>query len=318
LDIQMEKDPQVSNLVCVGVPGRDRLGEALRLLKRHPPGMVILFAHNIEVGGQVRDLCQAIHALPGRPLVAIDMEGGRVNRLKGLWGDLPGGSEYGRWGERKIERFAHDLGCRLRALGIDIDFAPVVDLGPAASGTGLEGRVLADDPVRVAGKARAFLRGLQQGEIIGCIKHYPGLGASTLDSHLALPRIELGARALAAHLRPFRLLKRDAPMVMVAHALYPALDPSGRPSTLSSKIIRILGRRPAFRGLILSDDLEMGALKAYGTLADRARKALAAGCHMVIIGHRWEELPAVAEGLKRAPFKKALKHWNAWRRERAL
>lgn len=310
----MEKDAQVGRLVCVGVPAADRLDEAMRLLRRHPPGMVILFAHNLGSEPQVGELCRALHALPGRPLIAIDMEGGRVNRLKGLWGDWPGGSEYGRWSERKIERFAFDLGVRLRSLGIDIDFAPVVDLGPAAPGTGLEGRVLADDPARVEEKARAFLRGLHRGGVLGCIKHYPGLGASTLDSHLALPRIDLGVRAMAPHLRPFRRLKKDAPMVMVAHALYPALDPSGKPSTLSSRIIGLLDRRPAFKGLILSDDLEMGALNAYGTLADRARQAVSAGCHMVIVSHRWEEMPAVEAGLRKAPFRRGLERWREWRR----
>jgi beta-N-acetylhexosaminidase len=309
----MEKRTEIAQLVCVGVPAGDRLGEALRLLRSHPPGMVILFAHNIGPEPQVRDLCGALHALPGRPLVAIDMEGGRVNRLKGLWGDLPGGSEYGRWSEAKIERFAFDLGRRLGGLGIDIDFAPVADLGPATPGTGLEGRVLGDDPALVAGKARAFLRGLHRGGVLGCVKHYPGLGASTLDSHLTLPRIDLSRRALARHLRPFRLLKAEAPMVMVAHALYPALDPSGKPSTLSRPVIGLLDRRPAYRGLILSDDLEMGALAAYGPLAERARKALAAGCHTVIVSHRWEELPAVAEGLRRAPHRAALERWTAWR-----
>ena len=309
----MEKRAPIAQLVCVGVPAADRLADALRLLKEHPPGMVILFAHNLESEGQVRALCAEVHALPGRPLVAIDMEGGRVNRLKSLWGDLPGGSEYGKWSERRIEQFACDLGRRLKALGVDIDFAPVVDLGPAVAGTGLEGRVLSDEPLKVVHSARAFLKGLHRGGVLGCIKHYPGLGASILDSHLALPRIDLGARALASHLRPFRLLKADAPMVMVAHALYPALDPSGKPSTLSPSIIGLLDRRPAYQGLILSDDLEMGALSAYGNLEDRARKAISAGCHLVIVSHRWEELPAVVAGLQCAPIKAALYRWNAWR-----
>jgi beta-N-acetylhexosaminidase len=310
----MEKRIEVSQLVCVGVPAADRLEEALRLLRDHPPGMVILFAHNLESEGQVRELCGALHALPGRPLVAIDMEGGRVNRLRRLWGDLPGGSDYGRWSEAKIERFAFGLGKRLGGLGIDVDFAPVVDLGPAAPGTGLEGRLLGDEPAAVAGKARAFLRGLHRGGVLGCIKHYPGLGASTLDSHRALPRIDLSRRALAPHLRPFRLLKAEAPMVMVAHALYPALDPSGRPSTLSRPIIGLLHRRPAYKGLILSDDLEMGALAAYRSLADRARKALAAGCHTVIVSHQWEELPAVEAGLRNAPVRQAWERWREWRK----
>jgi beta-N-acetylhexosaminidase len=275
--------------------------------------MVILFAHNIQTASQVRALCRKIHALPGRPLIAVDLEGGRVNRMKGLWGNLPGAAEYGRWASKKIEALAHEWGRRLARLGIDVDFAPVVDLGPAASGTGLEGRTLGDTPEDVIRRARAFIRGLHSAGVYSCIKHFPGLGASTLDSHKDLPRIGLKAGPLLRNLRPFRALKNVSPMVMVAHGLYPALDPSGVPASLSRTVISLLDKRPAFHSLVLSDDLEMGALRSYGSLARRAELALRAGCHMAIVSHEWRRIPEITHRLQRGRFLLALARFEAWK-----
>ena len=305
--------PSVSRLLCVGLPAEPEEAEALKLYEKYPPGMVILFAHNIRSGSQVRALCRTIHDLPGNPLIVIDQEGGRVNRLKGLFGDLPGAAEYGSRPLKKIEALAREWGACLADLGVDADFAPVADVGPAAAGTGLEGRTLGDTPEEVIPRARAFIRGLHLGGVYSCIKHFPGLGASTLDSHQHLPRMDLGLRRMQRHLRPFRALKSDAPMVMVAHGVYPALDASETPSSLSRPVISLLNRRPAYRGLIVSDDLEMGALKRYGSLTRRAELSLKAGCHMVIISHEWRIIPDIVRRLQRVRIDAALTRFDAWR-----
>ena len=300
-------------LICAGLPAGPEEAEALRLYEQDPPGMVLLFGHNIRSETQARSLCRDIHALPDRPLVAIDLEGGRVNRLKALWGDLPAASVYGHWPLRKIESMALEWGHGLKALGVDVDFAPVVDLGPAAPGTGLEGRTLGETPEDVLARARAFMRGLHAAGILSCIKHHPGLGASTLDSHKDLPRMDLSLKKMRAHLKPFSVLKREAPMVMVAHGVYPRLDPSEIPSSFSAPIIGLLKKRPAFRGLILSDDLEMGALRRFGSLARRAGLALKAGCHMVIISHEWREVPTIAGRLGREQHAELFLRVCRWR-----
>lgn len=305
--------PSASILICAGIPAGADEGAALELYEKYPPGMVILFAHNIRSEAQVRSLCRDIHALPGRPLITIDLEGGRVNRLKALWGDLPGASVYGSWPLKKIESMAREWGCALKALGVDVDFAPVADLGPAAQGTGLESRTLGETPEEVISRARAFMRGMNRAGVLSCVKHYPGLGASTLDSHRALPRMDLSLRQMLQHLRPFSILKREAPMIMVAHGVYPCLDPSEMPSSLSATIIGLLAKRPAYRGLILSDDLEMGALGKFGSIARRAELALEAGCHMVVVSHEWRALPEVVQRLKRRRFESILIHYDEWR-----
>ena len=286
-----------SRLVITGVTPDPE--PALRLLDNHPPAGVLLLAHNIVNREQVRNLTAAVHALPGRPFTAIDHEGGVVNRLRALLGPLPGAEEYGRWQEGRIEAMAHEWGLALDDLGIDVNFAPVVDVGPAPRGSGLESRTLGCFPETVLSRAEAFIRGQERAGIACCLKHFPGLGEAEADTHLACPAVRT-ARGMETHLVPFRTIFHRVPMVMVSHAVYPDLDAAGLPASLSPAIAGM----PAswgFGGLVVSDDLEMGALEAYGILAERAARSIAAGCHLVILSHAWEALPDVARALGGLP-----------------
>ncbi|MEJ5166027.1 MAG: glycoside hydrolase family 3 N-terminal domain-containing protein [Thermoanaerobaculia bacterium] len=301
----MEKG-NLSSLICAGFPQKDIL-DAFKVFEKYPPGMVLLFSDNVEGREELKELCKRIKKIKGKPLVAVDMEGGRVNRLKKILGELPPAEEYGKWEEEKIERMAFEWGMEMKGLGIDVDFAPCVDLGPVKEGTGLEGRILSKDKEEVKRKGFAFLRGLGGAGIIGCIKHYPGLGASEVDSHFKLPVVNLDKKELKKHIEIFEFLKGYSPMIMVAHCIYKCLD-ENFPASLSEKIIKKI--KP-YNGLIISDDLEMGALSSYGSISERAYLSLKAGCGMVIISHKFYEIPSVVQKLK---FKSKIIDYLKWKR----
>lgn len=300
------EERNLSFLICAGFPQKD-LKDAFKVFKEHPPGMVLLFSDNIEGKEELKDLCREIKKIKGKPLIAVDMEGGRVNRLKKIIGELPSAKEYGKLNEKKVEELSFEWGFQIKELGIDIDFAPCIDLGPVEEGTGLETRVLSSDPEEIKIKGLAFLKGLHKAGILGCIKHFPGLGASKVDSHINLPFVDLIKKDLRKHIDIFNILKNYSPSVMVAHCIYKYLDPAF-PSSISRKIINKL--KP-YSGLIISDDLEMGALSSFGDLSQRAFLSLKAGCDAVIISHKFYEIPSVVQKLN---FKGKILNYLDWKR----
>jgi len=188
----------------------------------------------------------------------------------------------------------------LRLFDLDLDLAPVVDLDHGETGNALDGRYLGSRGPAVTRRARAFLRGLHGGGAGGCLKHFPGLGAAADDTHDRPSVVRLGAAALAPHWKPFASLLPIAGAAMVAHAVYPALDPEGRPASLSPPVIEgLLRGRLGFDGLVLSDDLEMQALAPWGDLPARAEAALAAGCDVVLACAATAALPEIVARLGR-------------------
>ncbi|HSM52098.1 MAG TPA: glycoside hydrolase family 3 N-terminal domain-containing protein, partial [Thermoanaerobaculia bacterium] len=199
-----------------------------------------------------------------------------------------------RWSARA----GRAVGELLRACGFDLDFAPVVDLDRGQLGNALDGRCVGRDTRAVSARGRAFLEGLASRGIAGCLKHFPGLGGASVDTHREGAPIGLSRRQLARDLRPFRDLAAFAPAVMAGHAAYPAWDPSGRPATLSRPIATgLLRREVGFRGLLFGDDLEMGALAGHGGLAERAEEALAAGCDALLVCSELGEAGEIARRL---------------------
>lgn len=301
----MEKG-NLSYLICAGFPQKE-IEDAFKIFKDFPPGMVIIFSENFTGKNDLRDLCKRIKKLKGGPLISIDMEGGRVNRLKKIIGEIPAAEEYGKWEESKIEKFSFKIGKTLKEFGIDINFAPCVDLGPVKEGTGLEGRTISDDPEEIKLKAKAFLKGLWKAGIIGCIKHYPGLGASEVDSHKSLPFVNLKKNELNRHIEIFNFLKNYSPVIMVSHCVYTSIDKI-YPASISKKIIKMI--KP-YKGLIISDDLEMGALSSFGDLVQRAYLSLKAGCNMVIISKKYYKIPEI---LNKINFKEKISNFLSWKR----
>lgn len=274
----------------VGLAGPVLSAEEAALLARLPPAGVILFARNCRSREQLRRLVTDVRTASGpRPLLLlVDQEGGRVQRLgPPEWRALPAMAAIGALAARDptagaqaarlVGRLiAHDLA----EVGIDATAAPCLDLSFPETTPAIGDRSFGSDPALVGRLGRAILEGLAEGGVLGVIKHMPGHGRARLDSHAALPRVEASAEALAAFdLRPFAACA-DAPLGMTAHLVYEAFDPE-RPATLSPRVIEGTIRGAiGFRGLLLSDDLDMGALS--GPVPERARAALAAGCDLVL------------------------------------
>jgi beta-N-acetylhexosaminidase len=285
-------------VLMTGVAGPTLTPEERRILRRVRPSGAILFARNVVEFEQVRRLVGEIrHLVPG-VLIAADAEGGRVDRFRTVFGPGPAASALAAAPPSFARRSGTWMGRALRLLDVDVDLAPVVDLDHGAPANALDGRYLGSSAGAVSVRARAFVRGLHGAGVAGCLKHFPGLGGATRDTHHAMASITREARDLAEDLAPFRRLSALAEAVLIGHALYPGLDAGGLPATLSAHLAtRLLRRTIGFRGLAICDDLEMRALDAWGDLPRRAAAALAAGCDWLPVCSRVELLVEVAAAL---------------------
>jgi beta-N-acetylhexosaminidase len=270
----------------VGLGGPTLDAEERRLLGELDPAGVILFRRNLEAPEDLSGLLSDLHALlPAPTILALDQEGGRVSRLEPWIGPTPPAAELARGGGQAAFRFGRAIGNGLRALGFNLDFAPVVDLCPPEAPNGIGDRSFGTAAVVVAQVAGSFLDGLQQAGVAGCLKHFPGLGDTDVDSHESLPKVARDLRRLEEEdLLPYRLLGERAAAVMVGHGHYAAIDPQpGLPATLSSTIVQgLLRQRLGFRGVIVSDDLEMGAVAPLDDNGRAAVAAVAAGCDLIL------------------------------------
>lgn len=256
------------------------------------PWSFILFREACASREQVRALCADLRGAVGHDaLIWIDQEGGRVARLKPPeWPVWPAAAVYGKLhsGNSQGAVEASRLGYRLIAhelknMGVDGDFAPVLDIPAEGSDKIVGDRAFADEPNAVVTLAAAALAGLHAGGVAGCIKHMPGHGRARADSHLALPRVSASAAELEFDIAPFHALN-TAEAAMTAHIIYEAWDPD-RPATCSPLVIeQIIRGRIGFQGLLMSDDIDMKALQfaMNGGLGRRAEAALQAGCDVVL------------------------------------
>ncbi len=271
--------------LLIGFEGARPDDATLSAVRALGPAGAILFRRNLDdvrlLPALIDDLSRAI---PSPVLLAIDQEGGRVNRLEPWIGPTPPAAEIASRGEDAARRFGASTGRVLRALGFNLDFAPVVDLSEADARNGLGDRSFGTDSRRVAALAGAFLRGLQSSGVAGCLKHFPGLGRTDVDSHREMPTCALGLERLESEdLVPFRALAGETAAVMVGHGHYPALDPAPRPASLSPEIVGGLLRRSlGYRGLVVTDDLEMGAAAPRDEHGSAAVEAVRAGCDLVL------------------------------------
>lgn len=275
-----------ARLFGVGLAGPTLDPSERAILERLPPRAVILFQRNIETERQLADLCGEIRSLPGEPVLCLDQEGGRVDRLREIAGPFPSFYAAARAGlSRRAGELAADACARF---GFRVDLAPVVDRRVPGAGEAVLGdRSAAEDPDRVIATAREFLEGLHSRGVGGCLKHFPGLGRARFDTHLALPVLEPDEAGEEKDLAPFRALHDLAGAVMVSHAASPV---DSRPASLSRKVAtHLLRDAVGFEGVTLSDDLEMGALARFGGLPERSAAAVSAGCDLVFVCSRLEE-----------------------------
>lgn len=286
----MSTEPQLSRLIFAGVAGPDLSVEEIAALGELQPGGVTLFSRNLRSLQQVHDLICGLRECARQPLVvAIDVEGGPVNRLTAVdprLGALPAARVQATWGPGRLVRIWEHVGRLLASVGIDLDFAPVVDLAGGTANNGLAERSFAADPRAVLSAARAVLEGLEQADRAGCLKHFPGLGGTAVDTHRALATSPHDVDQLwEQHLLPFRALADRAPAVMMAHAAYPAIE-ADRPASLCPTIVTgWLRERLGYDGVVFSDDLAMGALDGCGSAGERARAVLAAGADVALFCH---------------------------------
>lgn len=261
-----------------------------RELLRHPlVGGVLLFTRNYTEPGQLAALVAEIHAARAPALiVAVDHEGGRVQRFRSGFSLLPAARRLGHEFDaepRAALALARQLGwlmaAELRAHGVDISFAPCVDLDHGVSEV-IGDRAFHAEPEAVGQLAVAYVHGMRDAGMAATAKHFPGHGAVVADSHLTLPVDRRGLADLSGDLAPYRrLVANGLPAVMVGHLLFPAVDSA--PASLSARWIRdVLRGQLQFQGVVFADDLSMGgAAAAYGDVVTRARQALAAGCDML-------------------------------------
>lgn len=293
--------------VILGCQGQALTAEEAAFFRTVKPWGFILFRRNVDNPDQVSALTCALREAvddPDAPIL-IDQEGGRVQRMgPPHWPTYPPGRAYGALptNDPLIRREITRLGARLmahdlRAVGVNVDCAPVLDV-PSPDGHEIIGdRAYGQDVETVATLGRAAAEGLIAGGVLPVIKHIPGHGRAVADSHLELPVVDASYDDLDVRdFEPFRVLS-DMPMAMTAHVVYTALDPR-RPSTQSRKVISTVTRGAiGFDGLLMTDDLSMKALK--GDFATRARKSLAAGCDVVLhCNGDMAEMKPVVEGCR--------------------
>jgi len=295
--------PQVGQLLIVGFDGTEMTPRLSSLLKRLQPAGVILFARNIKTAEQTSRLLHDCQNCVSTPLfTCVDLEGGSVDRFRDLLGPTPSAAEVFATGDRKLYRkHGQVIGDNCRALGFNVDFAPVLDLAFEASSAVMDSRVVSTNPRETIAYAREFLTGLRGASVLGCGKHFPGLGEGNLDSHHALPVIEKPLKELwDEDLLPYRTLRAQLPMVMIAHAAYPQVTHDHTPASLSKMwIADILRKRIGYRNLIVSDDLEMGGVLAAAPIGEAAVKHIRIGGDICLVCHREDHVVQAYEELVR-------------------
>ena len=274
------------------------------LLKRLQPSGVILFARNVQSAEQTWRLLRECQKCVETPLfTCVDLEGGTVDRLRDALGPAPSAADvYAVDDPRVFRRHGQIIGENCRALGFNVDFAPVLDLAFETSRAVMESRVVSAYPDAAVAYAREFLAGLKAAKVLGCGKHFPGLGEGRLDSHHELPVIDKPFKQLwAEDLVPYRMLRRQLPFVMVAHAAYPRVTKTKSPASLSKIwIADILKKRIGYRGLVVSDDLEMGGVLSAATVGEAAIDFVRASGDLCLICHREDHVLEAHEALTKA------------------
>jgi beta-N-acetylhexosaminidase len=293
----------MSSAFITGLAGPTLAAQERAFLREAEPWGLILFTRNIHAPGQISTLiAEAREAVGQHVPVLVDQEGGRVQRLgPPHWPAYPPGAVYGCLYDEDSAcgLDAARLGARLMAadlhrLGIDVDCLPLGDVPVAGADRVIGDRAYGDTPAKVSTVATALAEGLLEGGVLPVVKHLPGHGRATADSHEKLPIVTTDRNLLeTTDFQAFRPLK-DLPLGMTAHVVFTDLDPSA-PATASPTIIgQVIRESIGFGGALMSDDISMGALS--GTIAERTRAALAAGCDLVLhCNGRFDEMLAVAE-----------------------
>ncbi len=294
---------EIGQLLIVGFDVTEMTKQVASLLTRLQPAGVILFSRNITTAEQTWRLLRDCQKCVATPLfTCVDLEGGLVDRFRDVLGPAPSAADVFAAGDPKLFRkHGQIIGENCRALGFNVNFAPVLDLAFEASRRVMGSRAVSTNPRETAAYAREFLAGLRVAGVLGCGKHFPGLGEGKLDSHHKLPVIEKPLKKLwTEDLLPYRTLRAQIPMAMISHASYPQVTKDQTPASLSRVwITDILRERIGYRNLIVSDDLEMGAVSSVASIGQAAVSFVRAGGDLCLVCHREDLIAQAHEELVR-------------------
>lgn len=304
------------SLLVVGLGNEDLTAMERAWLKLIQPAGVILFKRNIVDREQTRALlAEATSFCPPHCGAFVDVEGGTVDRLRDVLAPIPSVQAVAQaarvTGRANLQREHGELVARaVKAFGFNSSFAPVLDLALPESRQVMGTRCAADTGAGVVAYAREFLTGLAAQSVAGCGKHFPGLGGGTLDSHLETPKIERTWQQLwQEDLEPYRALRDELPMIMVNHAAYPLTADPVRPATVSKFWMQtVLRKRIGYRGIVVSDDLEMGGVAKFMPIADAAVETVRLGADLALICHHPEPIFEAYEALIREGEKSVVFH----------
>lgn len=294
---------QLGQLLVVGFDGTAVTPALAGMLRRIQPAGVILFARNIVNAQQTHQLLKDCQAQVKEPLfTCVDLEGGRVDRFRNVIGPAPSAADVFASRDRKLfRRHGQLIGKICAALGFNVDFAPVLDLAFEASRKVMSSRAFSTDPKQIVIYAREFLAGLKSAGVTGAGKHFPGLGEGNLDSHQDLPVVQKTFKRLwDEDLVPYRVMKRELPMVLISHANYPEVTKDKAPASLSKRWISdVLRKRIGYKGVIVSDDLEMGGVLKAAPIDEAAVEFVRAGGDLCLICHQQEFVEQAFETVQR-------------------
>lgn len=290
----------------IGVPGAELDSATAATFARLQPGAFILFGRNIQAPAQLRKLIDDLRALSEiEPIITIDQEGGRVSRLKLLGNEPPNANQLRDKNDPALITRHGDLtGRLLRIFGFNLDLCPVLDISfDDDADNSLRGRCWGHDVAQVLRNAGLFNDALRATGVLSCGKHFPGYTSATIDAHHELPTIARTRAELDEHeLAVFRRMGNGVDSMMIAHGYYPSLDDSGVPSSLSRPVItNLLRGELGFRGLVMTDDLDMGAILNHYSLAETIRLAMAAGNDLAMICHRIDAVEEAHRALAALP-----------------
>jgi len=289
-----------------GVPGKELDLETAALFRRVQPGAFILFGRNIESATQLRKLIDDLRDVSDiEPIITIDQEGGRVSRLRLIGHEPPNAQQLrDKANIDLIRRHGEITGRLLRLFGFNLDLCPVLDISfNDDAENSLRGRCYGKNAEQVVLNAGAFNEAMRDQGIASCGKHFPGYSAATSDAHYQLPQIDRTRGELDRNeLAVFRQLVGEVDSMMICHAWYPCFESQRTPATLSSRIVtELLRDELGFDGLVMTDDLDMGAILTAYRLEDTIRMAASAGNDMMMICHRIPEIETVRGILSKLP-----------------
>jgi beta-N-acetylhexosaminidase len=288
----------LGQLIMTGVPGRELGAETARLFRRVQPGAYILFGRNLESATQLRKLIDDLRDLSDiEPIITIDQEGGRVSRLRRIGNEPPNAQQLREKNEIDLIRRHGDItGRLLRLFGFNLDLCPVLDISFNDNAeNSLYGRCYGRTVDQVVRNAGAFNEAMRGQGIASCGKHFPGYSAATSDAHFQLPRIDRSREELDQNeLAVFRQFVPNVDSLMVCHGWYPCFEPQPKPATVSRRIVTELLRKEfGFDGLVMTDDLDMGAILTGYRLDETIRLTVDAGNDIVMLCHRVPEIETV-------------------------